>query len=89
MTSEKNEVSDVGGKPQIGQTHALKIMTTHSTEIDTLQRLKTLDTLGNCQRPVFSLGVSQHMHKITNLIRKQTKMIRKISGNNLRNVFFK
>ena len=22
---------------------------------------------GNCQRPVFSLGVSQHMHKITNL----------------------
>ena len=25
--------------------------------------LKTLDTIGNCQRPVFSLGVSQHMHK--------------------------
>ena len=22
---------------------------------------------GNCQRPVFSLGVSQHLHKITNL----------------------
>ena len=29
--------------------------------------LKTVDTIGNCQRPVFSLGVSQHMHKITNL----------------------
>ena len=29
--------------------------------------VKTLDTIGNCQRPVFSLGVSQHMHKITNL----------------------
>ena len=29
--------------------------------------LKTLDTIGNCQRPVFSLSVSQHMHKITNL----------------------
>ena len=29
--------------------------------------LKTLDTIGNCQRTVFSLGVSQHMHKITNL----------------------
>ena len=29
--------------------------------------LKTLDTFGNCRRPVFSLGVSQHMHKITNL----------------------
>ena len=29
--------------------------------------LKTMDTIGNCQRPVFTLGVSQHMHKITNL----------------------
>ena len=30
--------------------------------------LKTLDTIGNCQRPVFSLRVSPHnMHKITNL----------------------
>ena len=26
--------------------------------------LKALDTFGNCQRPVFSLGVS-HMYKIT------------------------
>ena len=25
--------------------------------------LKTLDTIDNCQRQVFSLGVSQHMHK--------------------------
>ena len=24
-----------------------------------------LDTFGNCPRPVFSLGVSQHMYKIT------------------------
>ena len=30
-------------------------------------QLKTLDTFGDCQRPVFSLGVSQLMHKITNL----------------------
>ena len=29
--------------------------------------LKIMDTIGNCQRPVFSLGVSQHMDKITNL----------------------
>ena len=29
--------------------------------------LKTLDTNGNCQRPVFSLCASQRMHKITNL----------------------
>ena len=28
-------------------------------------KLKTLDTIGNCQRRVFSLAVSQHMHKIT------------------------
>ena len=32
-----------------------------------LAPLNTLDTIGNCQRPVFSFGVSQHMHKITNL----------------------
>ena len=29
--------------------------------------LKTVDTIGSCQTPVFSLAVSQHMHKITNL----------------------
>ena len=26
--------------------------------------LKALDTFGNCQRPVFLLGIPQHMHKI-------------------------
>ena len=31
------------------------------------QCLKTVDTIGNCQRLVFSLCVSKHMHKITNL----------------------
>ena len=25
--------------------------------------LKTLDTIGNCHRPAFSAGISQHMHK--------------------------
>ena len=34
---------------------------------DTVYIKDTVDTFGNCQRPVFSLGVSQHMHKITNL----------------------
>ena len=29
--------------------------------------LKTLDTVGNCQRLVFTVGASEHMHKITNL----------------------
>ena len=28
---------------------------------------KTVDTTGNCQRPVFSLNVHQHKHKISNL----------------------
>ena len=29
--------------------------------------LKTVDTIGNCQRLAFTVGVSHHMHKITNL----------------------
>ena len=26
----------------------------------------SLGTIGNCQRPVLSIGVSQHMHKMLN-----------------------
>ena len=29
--------------------------------------LKQVDFIGKCQIPVFSLAVSQHMHKITNM----------------------
>ena len=29
--------------------------------------LKPVDTIGKCHRPVFSLAVSQHMHKIKNM----------------------
>ena len=29
--------------------------------------LKALDTFGNCQRPVFLLGVSQHMQTCENI----------------------
>ena len=29
--------------------------------------LKALDAIGNCQRLAFTVGVSQHMHKITNM----------------------
>ena len=29
--------------------------------------LKVLDTFSNCQRPVFALGASQHMHEILHL----------------------
>ena len=32
--------------------------------LNLIDLLKALDTVGN-KRPVFSLGVSQHMHKIT------------------------
>ena len=28
---------------------------------------KTLDTIGNCRRLVFTVGLSQHMHEVTNL----------------------
>ena len=35
-------------------------------QLDEWYLLKTLDTIGNCQRPVFSLAVSQHMHTCTN-----------------------
>ena len=29
--------------------------------------LQAVDTIGNCQRLAFTVGVAQHMHKITNL----------------------
>ena len=44
--------------------------------------LKTLDTIGNCQRTVFSLGVSQHMHKITNLWKFELKWSSKVQDMN-------
>ena len=39
----------------------------HERALTPLKYLKTVYTIGNCQRPVSSLGISQHMHKITNL----------------------
>ena len=42
--------------------------------------LKTVDTIGNCQRPVFSLGVSQHMHKITNVWKFELNWSSKLRG---------
>ena len=35
--------------------------------VNTAKGIKGKYTIGHCQRPVFSLGVSQHMHTITNL----------------------
>ena len=46
--------------------------------------LKTLDTIGNCQRPVFSLSESQHMHKITNLRKFELNWSSKLRDNNER-----
>ena len=47
--------------------------------------LKTLDTIGNCVRPVFSLAVSQHMHKVTNLWKFELNRSSKLRDNNERN----
>ena len=44
--------------------------------------LRALDTIGNCQRPVFSLGVSQVMHKITNLWKFELNRSSKLQENN-------
>ena len=37
--------------------------------------LKALDTFGNCQRPVFSLDVYQHMHKLPNLCKFLAQLV--------------
>ena len=47
--------------------------------------LKTLDTFGNCHRPVFLLGVSQHMHKTKHLWKFELKWASKLWDNNGRN----
>ena len=45
-------------------------------------KLKTLNTIGICRRPVFSLGVSQHMHTITNLWKFELNWSSKLRDNN-------
>ena len=44
----------------------------------------TMDTIGNCQRPVFPLGVSQHMHKITKLWKFELDWSSELRDNNER-----
>ena len=46
--------------------------------------LKGRYTFGNCQRPVFSLGVSQHMHKITSLLKFELNWSSKLRENDER-----
>ena len=48
----------------------------------TNKRLKTVDTIGDCQRPVFSLCVSQHMHTKTNLYKFELNHSSKLRENN-------
>ena len=43
--------------------------------------LKTRDTICYCQKPVFSIGVSQHMHKITNLWKFELNRSSKLRDN--------
>ena len=45
-------------------------------DVTCMPSLNTLDTIGNCQRPVFSLGVAQHMHKQTNLWKFELNWLR-------------
>ena len=49
--------------------HGIMAFPPNSSPVDLhfLTALKTLDTIGNCQRLTFTVGVSRHMHKITNL----------------------
>ena len=46
--------------------------------------LKTVDTIGNCHRLDFTVGVSQHMHKITNLWKFELNRSSKLRDNNER-----
>ena len=44
--------------------------------------LKTVDTIGNCQRLVFTVCVPQHMHNITNLWKFELNGSSKLRDNN-------
>ena len=48
----------------------------------TAWNLKALDTFDNCQKPAFSLGVSQQMHKITILWKLKLNWSSKLRDNN-------
>ena len=51
-----------------------------------LNILKTMDTIGNCQRPVFTVGVPQHMHNITNLYKFELNRSSNLRDNNERKI---
>ena len=45
-------------------------------------QLKAVDTIGNCQRLAFTVGVSQHMHKITHLWKFELNRSSNLRDNN-------
>ena len=50
----------------------------------TLMILKAVDTIGNCQRLAFTVGISQHMHKIANLWKFELNRSSNLRDNNER-----
>jgi hypothetical protein len=82
MTSDFHPLGDqtISLQPSVSMAHFRK----HGSELVALVRLKTLDTIGNCQRPVFSLRVSQHMHKTTNLWKFELNRSSKLRDNSER-----
>ena len=73
----------------IGSRSFLKVMVSHIQIIVrkkniTFHELKTVDTIGNCQRLAFTVGVSQHMHKTTNLWKFEVDRSSNLRDNNER-----
>ena len=51
---------------------------------DETSSLKAMDTIGNCQKLAFTVGISQHMQKITNLWNFELNRSTKLRDNNER-----
>ena len=68
VISKWNDSLNVLSKPAVLLTKYVFIATNFKSNYQTYAfPLKALDTFCNCQRPVLSVGVSQHMHTKTNL----------------------
>jgi hypothetical protein len=46
--------------------------------------LTAMDTFGNCQRPIFSLGVSQHIHKNNKPVKIWTQLVINVAKEKLK-----
>ena len=65
-------------------THRCKLPDENGLCLFSLFTLKALDTIGNCQRLAFTVSVSQHMHKITNLWKFELNRSSNLRDNNER-----